>query len=114
MLNEIILIGLICLAYVYWFNAKKTKEIALETVRNHCLAVQVQMQDGYVALNGICLKRDTAGKMQIWRSSQFEFSSSGFERYNRIVLMLGRQVESIHMEPYRIEQTCKCHDDNYF
>jgi hypothetical protein len=65
--------------------------------------MEVQMLDGYVALNGIWLKRDKAGKIRLRRSFLFEFSSTGHERYNGTVLMLGRGVESIYMEPYRIE-----------
>ena len=103
MLNDIILLCVMCLAYVYWFNAEKAKEIALATARDHCLAMEVQMLDGYVALNGLWLKRDKAGKMQLRRSFLFEFSSTGNERYNGTVLMLGQKVESIYMEPYRID-----------
>jgi hypothetical protein len=103
MLNDIILICFMCLAYGYWFNAQKVKEIALATVRDYCLAMEVQMLDGYVALNGIRLKKDKTGKMQVRRSFLFEFSSTGNERYNGAVLMLGRRVESIYMEPYRID-----------
>jgi hypothetical protein len=66
MLNDFILIGVICLAYVYWFNAQKAKETALATATAHCLAMEVQMLDGYVAARvGIWLKRDKAeGKIQ--------------------------------------------------
>jgi hypothetical protein len=103
MLNDIILIGFMCLAYMYWFNAQKAREIALATARDHCLAMEVQMLDDYVALNGICLKRDKLRKIQLRRSFLFEFSSTGNERYNGTVLMLGRRVESIYMDPYRIE-----------
>lgn len=103
MLNDIVLICFICLAYWYWFNAQKAKEIALGTAKDHCLAMEVQMLDDYVALNGIRLTRDKLRKMQIQRSFLFEFSSTGYERYQGTVLMLGRRVESIYMEPYRIE-----------
>ncbi|MDD1613559.1 MAG: DUF3301 domain-containing protein [Methylococcaceae bacterium] len=103
MLNDIILICFMCLAYLYWFNAQKAKEIALGTARAHCLAMEVQMLDDYVALNGIWLKKDKLRKMQLRRSFLFEFSSTGNERYNGTVLMLGRRVESIYMDPYRIE-----------
>ncbi|MDD1613329.1 MAG: DUF3301 domain-containing protein [Methylococcaceae bacterium] len=112
MLNDIVLICFMCLAYMYWFNAQKAKEIALGTARDHCLAMEVQMLDGYVALNGLWLKRDKAGKMRLRRSFLFEFSSTGYERYNGTVLMLGFRVESIYMEPYRIEQIGKFHDGN--
>ena len=102
MLNDFILICCMCLAYVYWYNAQEAKEIALEAARDHCLAMEVQMLDGYVALNGFWLKRDRAGKIQLRRSFLFEFSSTGSERYSGTVLMQGRRVESIYMEPYRI------------
>ena len=103
-----------CLAYLYWFNAQKTKEIALATARDHCLTMEVQMLDDYVALNGIRLKRGPLGKIQLQRSFLFEFSSTGNERYNGTVLMLGRRVESVDMEPYRIKQTDNFHDEHYF
>ncbi|MDD1628483.1 MAG: DUF3301 domain-containing protein [Methylococcaceae bacterium] len=103
MLSDIILIGFMCLAYGYWFNAQKAKEIALGVASAHCLSMEVQMLDGYVALNGIGLKRNKTGKMLLRRSFLFEFSSTGNERYNGTVSMLGRQVESIYMDPYRIE-----------
>ncbi|WP_262964821.1 DUF3301 domain-containing protein [Methylobacter psychrophilus] len=103
MLSDIILISFMCLAYGYWFNAQKAKEIALKIASGHCLSMEVQMLDGYVALNGIGLKRNKAGKIRLRRSFLFEFSSTGNERYNGTVLMLGRQVESIYMDPYRIE-----------
>lgn len=103
MLNDIVLIGFVCLAYWYWFNAQKAKEIALGTAKNHCLDMEVQMLDDYVALDGIRLKRGKQRKIQIQRLFLFEFSSTGYERYQGTILMLGRQVQSIYMEPYRIE-----------
>ena len=103
MLNDIVLICFICLAYGYWFNAQKAKEIALRTAKDHCLAMEVQMLDDYVALNSICLKKDKQRKMRVQRSFLFEFSSTGNDRYHGTLLMLGLRVESIYMDPYRIE-----------
>jgi Tfp pilus assembly protein PilO len=114
MLTDIILIGAMCLAYGYWFNAQKAKEIALAAARDHCLTMEVQMLDDYVALIGIRLNRDNIRKIQLWRSFLFEFSSTGNERYNGTVLMQGCRVESIVMDPYRIEQTGNYHDEHYF
>jgi hypothetical protein len=114
MLTDIILIGAMCLAYGYWFNAQKAKEIALAAARDHCLTMEVQMLDDYVALIGIRLNRDNIGKIQLRRSFLFEFSSTGNERYNGTVLMQGCRVESIVMDPYRIEQTGNYHDEHYF
>jgi hypothetical protein len=103
MLDDIILIALLLGAYLYWFDGQQVKEVALKAVRGHCLNLEVQMLDEYVALNGIRLKRDQAGKMRLRRIFLFEFSSTGNERYNGICIMLGRRVESIQMEPYRFD-----------
>jgi len=105
MLDDLILIVLLLGAYLYWFNGQQAKEIALKAVRANCLNLDVQMLDEYVALNGIWLKRDQAGKMRVRRVFLFEFSSTGNERYNGVCIMLGRRVESIQMEPYRFEES---------
>jgi hypothetical protein len=105
MLDDLILIVLLLAAYLYWFNGQRAKEIALKAVRANCLNLDVQMLDEYVALNGIWLKRDQAGKIRVRRAFLFEFSSTGNERYNGVCIMLGRRVESIQMEPYRFEES---------
>ncbi len=103
MLDDLILIALLLSACLYWFNGQQVKEVAFKAVRAHCLELDVQMLDEYVALAGIRLKRDRAGKMKLQRAFRFEFSSTGNERYNGVCMMLGRQVESIQMEPYRFD-----------
>ncbi|WP_340121551.1 DUF3301 domain-containing protein [Methylobacter svalbardensis] len=104
MWDNLILIALLLGAYLYWFNGQQVKEIALKAVRAHCLNLEVQMLDEYVALNSIRLDRDQTGKMRVRRAFLFEFSSTGNERYNGACIMLGRRVESIHMEPYRFDE----------
>jgi len=101
-LNSIVLIGLFLAGFVYWFNFQAVKEIALRATRAHCRAMEVQMLDDYIAANGIWLSRDKHGKWQIQRTFLFEFSSTGADRYNGKITMLGQRVETIYMEPYRI------------
>ena len=105
MLDDLILIALLLGAYLYWFNSQHAKEIALKAVRANCLSQEVQMLDEYVALNSIRLSRDQTGTMRVRRAFLFEFSSTGNERYNGVCIMLGRQVESIQMEPYRFNES---------
>ncbi len=102
MFTELILIVLLLLLYLYWSDAQQTREIALRATRAHCQKMQVQMLDDYVALNALWLKKDGNGKLLPWRSYLFEFSSTGMERYNGRIIMLGRRIQSIRMEPYRI------------
>ena len=102
MFTEIILIVLLLLVFFYWSDAQQAREIALHATKVHCKKMQVQMLDDYVALNALWLKRDENGKLAPWRSYLFEFSSTGVERYNGKIIMLGRRIQSIQMEPYRI------------
>jgi hypothetical protein len=102
MLDDLILIALLLGAYLYWFDGQLAKEVALKAVKEYCLKLEVQMLDEYVALSSIRLRRDQAGKMRVQRTFLFEFSSTGNERYNGICITLGRQVESIQLEPYRV------------
>lgn len=88
--------------FLYWQSAQKVKEIALAATMRHCHKLELQMLDGYIAFNALALKRDSRGKIHIARAYQFEFSSTGTERYNGQIQMLGRRVESIQLEPYRI------------
>jgi len=103
MLSDLILIVLLLTAYLYWLDGQKVKEIAFKAVRAHCLSLEVQMLDEYVALESVRSKRDQSGKMRIRRIFLFEFSSTGNERYNGICFMLGQRVEAIQMEPYRFD-----------
>jgi hypothetical protein len=103
MLDDLLLIALLLGVSLYWISWQRAREIALGAVRTHCLNLEVQMLDEYVAVSSTRLRRDSAGRMQVRRIFAFEFSSTGNERYNGTCIMLGRRVESIQMEPYRID-----------
>lgn len=99
---DLFFIILLLLIGVYWSNAMKAREIAFIAVKVHCQKMDVQLLDEYVALIGIWPKRDDDGKIKAWRSYQFEFTSTGDERYNGKVVMMGDKVLRIQLEPYRI------------
>lgn len=103
MIDHIILISLLLTGILYWYNTQKVKEIAFNATKDHCRAMEVQMLDGYVAAAGLRLKRNKTGKIKMQRTFLFEFASTGERRYNGKIIMLGQRVESIYMEPYRIE-----------
>jgi hypothetical protein len=100
---DLLLIALLLLIGFYWSNALKAREIALAAVKVHCHKMDVQLLDEYVALNALWPRRDELGKVKAWRSYQFEFTSTGDERYNGKLIMLGRAVISIQLGTYRIE-----------
>ncbi len=100
---NLFLICILLLIGFYWSNSMKAREIAFRAASLYCQKMDVVLLDEYVALNGQWLKRNEQGKLKAWRSFQFEFSSTGDERYHGKVVMLGRQIISVQLEPYRIE-----------
>ncbi len=102
MLDIIFIICLLLLG-VYWSSSMKAREIAFMAAATHCRQMDVFLLDDYAALTGQWLRRDAAGRIKVWRSFQFEFSSTGADRYQGKVVMLGREVVSIQMEPYKIQ-----------
>lgn len=101
---DLFLIVLLLMIGFYWSEGMKAREVALRAVTTHCYKMDVSLLDEYVALNGQWLKRDETGKFKAWRSYQFEFSSTGEERYDGKVIMLGKKVLSIQLQPYRINE----------
>ncbi len=97
---DLFFISVLLCMFFYWSNAMKAREIAFRAVKTYCNKMDLFLLDEYVALNGQWLKRDEHGKLKVWRSYQFEFSSTGDERYAGKAIMLGRQVLSIQLDPY--------------
>jgi hypothetical protein len=103
MFNDIVSICLLLLFYWYWKNAQTAKTLALTATKARCKTLEVLMLDDYVALTRIGLKRNAAGRWQLYRRYVFEFASTGEERYQGVCTVLGDRVLSIEMDAYRIE-----------
>jgi len=101
---DLFLIVLLLLIGGYWSSGMKAREIAFMAAAVHCKKMDVVLLDDYVALNAQWLKRDKQGKIKIWRSYVFEFSSTGADRYKGKVIMLGKVVSTIQLEAYRIAE----------
>lgn len=101
-LNDVLVASIFITFIVLWWNAQGVKQIALQATKAHCKKVDVQLLDDGVVLRGFWLKRNSRGSVCLWRSYDFEFTSTGEERYPGQVVLLGRQVEEITMAPYRI------------
>lgn len=85
-----------------WWTAQGAKQLALQATRQYCRQMDVQLLDDVVALRGFWLKRDENGGVRIWRSYNFEFTATGNERYQGRIILLGRSVEQILLEPHRL------------
>ena len=95
--------GFIFITFIMlWWNAQGVKQTALIATKAHCKHLNVQLLDDGLALKGFWFKRNQHGNLTLWRCYNFEFTSTGNERYSGQIIMLGRLVEKIRMDAYRI------------
>ena len=96
----ILLIFGLCL-YFAWL-AVQAREYAYSIVVRYCKSKDLLLLEQSVSFKAAWLKRDPNGRLRCWRSYQFEFSSTGDERYHGLIILLGRRIERIDLEPYRL------------
>ncbi len=101
-MTEIFAIAAILMAGQFWWSAMRARELALNAVMRYCRKMQLALLDDCVALTATWLKRDQRGKWQLWRRYSFEFTVTGYERYQGQITLLGQKIERIITEPYRI------------
>lgn len=101
-LGDIALLLLFTTGVYWWWRAQAVKEVALRVAREHCRSLDVQLLDESVVLRGFWLKRDTGGTLCVRRSYVFEFTSTGDDRYHGCVVMLSMTMETIQLEPHRL------------
>jgi hypothetical protein len=102
MIADLFVIAIFAAILGVWWKGQGAREIALRAVEDHCREMDVQWLDQHVALRGFWLKRNHQGRLCGWRSYKFEFSSTGEERYEGKVILLGRAVESVQLQAHRL------------
>lgn len=84
----------------YWFDSLHALELARETGRRACSDKEVQFLDDTVARIELELVRDESGRRILRRTYRFEFSETGNTRIEGRVILSGKKVESVTMDPY--------------
>lgn len=95
-------LSLIILFGMYWWSAQGVKQIALRAAKLYCQKMDVQMLDDCIVLHRFWFKRDQRGTIRVWRSYLFEFASTGEVRYSGRVIVLGRRILAVQLQPHRI------------
>lgn len=101
-LNAVIWLFVIIMVIVYLRQAMGARDIAFAAAQRHCKEMDVQMLDQSVYLRRLWVKRNARGALTLWRAFYFEFTSTGEDRYLGRVVMLGRRVEAVQLEPHRV------------
>ena len=101
-LSDIVLLLVFAAGVYWWWHAHAVKEAVLRAVRKHCREYGVQLLDETAVLRGLWFRRDASGVLRVRRSYTFEFTSTGDERYHGAVVVLGAAIETIQLEPHRL------------
>ena len=97
------LLLLFTLAGVWFvFDTLRAREAAIGIARRACKEHGLQLLDDTVQGSRLRLARDLEGVARVRRTFVFEFSEDGFARRTGSLVMLGAQVESLQLEPYRV------------
>lgn len=101
-LKALVWLAVLALVAFYTWRAFQARDRALAAARRHCQRMEVQMLDQAVFMRGLWLRRDRRGRPGLWRAFHFEFTVTGSDRYTGRVLMLGRHIHSVELEPHRL------------
>lgn len=98
------MLALIVAVFGVWFvfDALRAREMAVRIARAACKEHGLQLLDDTVHGARLRIARDAEGLARLRRTFVFEFSEDGFNRRTGSLVMLGGQLESVQLEPYRL------------
>ena len=100
--TEILILLALAGTVAWWLDAIRTKEVARQAGRRACETAGVEFLDDTVVLTRLRLRRDNRGQLRIYREYRFEFASDGTRRYDGSMSLLGKKVNGVHLDPYRV------------
>lgn len=101
-MGKVIALLLLGLAVYYWSLTQKYKSLAVRAGRNRCKEAGVQFLDHTVVHHKKSLIKDSKGNWRIARKYLFEFTSTGEQRYQGSVILIGNFVAETELEPYSL------------
>jgi len=92
--------ALLALGYQAWAWQQTAKGQAMQVVKRRCQQEALQLLDDTLVLEKMRIRPGKTG-WSLWRCYQFEFTSTGDQRYRGHVVLLGRKLEAIELAAYR-------------
>lgn len=102
-LRSILVTALVIGACWYWIKSRELKEAVLQAASRKCESLGVDLLDQSVVLKALKPVRSSTGSMHLYRRYVFEFTSTGEQRYQGEVIVLGRRIEKINLAPHRVD-----------
>ena len=101
---NVILMMLAAFALHYWWQSGEYKGRAMAFALRHCQQLGLQLLDQSMVIKGYWPVRLDNGRWQIRRTYQFEFSSTGQQRYLGRLVLIGFKPDSIQLEAYQLPE----------
>jgi hypothetical protein len=96
-LTDFIWFALLAVIVSHWWRSRDAKAFALHYAARRCRELNLQLLDQSIVLRKIRLKPGDGGLLQWHRLYNFEFSSTGVERYPGSLQMAGNRLLSIEL-----------------
>jgi hypothetical protein len=100
---EVAAIVAIVAGVLLWIDSLRARERAVRAGRSACERYELQFLDDTVSFTRMRLARNQDGELRIARTYTFEFSDTGNNRRQGAIVMLGADVQDLHLEPYRLQ-----------
>ena len=101
-LTDIIIFTVVATIAAVWWNAQTIRQAAIRHAKTRCDQLNLQFLDGSISLNFEGIRRSPSGSLAILRRCQFDFSSTGEDRYQGEVVMLGPRLQEIRIPPHML------------
>jgi Protein of unknown function (DUF3301) len=96
-------IVLIAAGLLFWADSLRARERAVRAGRSACERYRLQFLDDTVSFARMRLARNHDGELRIARTYTFEFSDTGNNRRQGAIVMIGGDVQDLHLEPYPVQ-----------
>ncbi|MCL6269609.1 DUF3301 domain-containing protein [Sansalvadorimonas sp. 2012CJ34-2] len=103
-LSDIIVFAVLAMIFMIWWHGFTIRQLAISHAKRFCKERELQYLDEGIALSFNAFQRNRSGRLNILRHCQFEFSSTGEDRYQGNVVMLGRTLVEIKTPAYRMPE----------
>ena len=79
--------------------------LAMAIATQHCKQFNLQLLDQSMVIRGLWLEKNRHRSLSVRRRYHFEFSSTGEQRYQGVLILLGSKLKSIDIEAYKLPNT---------
>lgn len=100
---QLVALALVAGATWFWVDSLRARERAVAAGRAACDRYDLQFLDETVAFVKLRPVRDGDGRIRLQRTYAFEFSDTGDNRRQGIIVTLGAELADVQMEPFRIQ-----------